>query len=161
MFTTLKEGHSKIKNIHYDNLQIQKYMTSPLFTNEEVKLIHQLRSRSFLQLQDPIWGWYKLSYLPYRHRWTTTHTRVWKNTRKYQHKHVSKSKIHTIIWGSWRPDTIHYNLQWNEQDSKQADRGKRDLNTCTQAPSPCGADRMWRLNLNSLLCLVKGNKLTN
>ena len=38
--------HSKIKYIYYEKLEIQKYMTSPLFSNDEVDLLHALRSRS-------------------------------------------------------------------------------------------------------------------
>ena len=48
-FKYLKEkqnGHSKIKGIQYTHLQTQTYMTSPLFSNEEVNLLHGLRSRS-------------------------------------------------------------------------------------------------------------------
>ena len=48
-FKYLKEkqnGHSKIKGIQYTHLQTQTYMTSQLFRNEEVNLIHGLRSRS-------------------------------------------------------------------------------------------------------------------
>ena len=48
-FKYLKEAqqtHSKVKQIQYKKLEIQKYMTSPLFSNEEVNLLHALRSRS-------------------------------------------------------------------------------------------------------------------
>ena len=48
-FRYLKEklaGHSKIKGIQYTQLKAQTYMTSPLFSNEEVNLLHGLRSRS-------------------------------------------------------------------------------------------------------------------
>ena len=38
--------HSKVKHIYYEKLEIQKYMTSPLFSNDEVDLLHALRSRS-------------------------------------------------------------------------------------------------------------------
>ena len=48
-FSYLKEKqqeHSKVKHIQYDKLLVQKYMTSPLFSNDEVNLLYALRSRS-------------------------------------------------------------------------------------------------------------------
>ena len=42
----LQESHSKIKEIKYENLETQPYMVSPLFSNEEVNMLHALRSRS-------------------------------------------------------------------------------------------------------------------
>ena len=42
----LQAKHSKVKHIIYQKLEIQKYMVSPLFSNEEVQLLHALRSRS-------------------------------------------------------------------------------------------------------------------
>ena len=48
-FDYLKEKqqqHSKIKHIHYDTLCVQNYMVSPIFPNEEVNLLHALRSRT-------------------------------------------------------------------------------------------------------------------
>ena len=47
-FKYLKErqnSHSKISNIKYEDLQAQSYLSSPLFTNNESKLISLLRSR--------------------------------------------------------------------------------------------------------------------
>ena len=38
--------HSKIKNIKYEKLETQKYMTSSLFRNNEVNLLFALRSRN-------------------------------------------------------------------------------------------------------------------
>ena len=38
--------HSKVRDIHYDKLEVQNYMVSPLFLNTEVNLLHALRSRS-------------------------------------------------------------------------------------------------------------------
>ena len=35
-----KEEHSKIRKIEYQKLHVQHYMTSPLFTNQEVNLLH-------------------------------------------------------------------------------------------------------------------------
>ena len=48
-FDYLKEKqqqHSKIKHIRYDTLCVQNYMVSPIFPNEEVNLLHALRSRT-------------------------------------------------------------------------------------------------------------------
>ena len=42
----LQSKHSKIKHITYDELKCQSYMTSPIYTNQEVNLLHSLRSRS-------------------------------------------------------------------------------------------------------------------
>ena len=42
----LQNGHSKIRDISYPNFETQTYMTSPIFNNEEVNLLHALRSRS-------------------------------------------------------------------------------------------------------------------
>ena len=40
-----KETHSKIKSIEYKDLETRDYITSPLFTNTDVKLLFSLRSR--------------------------------------------------------------------------------------------------------------------
>ena len=48
-FLYLKEKqqqHSKVRDLNYDQLKTQCYMTSPLFSNEEVNMLHALRSRS-------------------------------------------------------------------------------------------------------------------
>ena len=42
----IKEKHSKIKHIKYQKLEVQKYMTSPIFSNQEVNTLYALRSRS-------------------------------------------------------------------------------------------------------------------
>ena len=42
----IKEKHSKIKHIKYQKLEVQKYMTSPIFSNKEVNTLYALRSRS-------------------------------------------------------------------------------------------------------------------
>ena len=39
-------GHSKVKNIRYEKLSTQPYLTSQLFDNRETKLIAALRSRT-------------------------------------------------------------------------------------------------------------------
>ena len=41
----LKKSHSKIKFIKYKKLEIQPYIKSEIFSNEEVKLLFSLRSR--------------------------------------------------------------------------------------------------------------------
>ena len=41
----LQQKHSKVKNIKYSELKTQPYLTSPLFTNEETKLLFALRTR--------------------------------------------------------------------------------------------------------------------
>jgi hypothetical protein len=41
-----QETHSKVKDIVYARLEPQKYLLSPLFMNDEVNLLHSLRSRS-------------------------------------------------------------------------------------------------------------------
>ena len=41
----LQSKHSKIRDICYQKLETQAYMTSPIFNNEEVSLLHALRSR--------------------------------------------------------------------------------------------------------------------
>ena len=38
--------HSKIKDIKYEKLEVQEYMISPLFTDEEVNLLYAIRSRA-------------------------------------------------------------------------------------------------------------------
>ena len=43
---TQKENHSKTKEIKYLELQTQKYLVSPLFSNDDVDLLLALRSRS-------------------------------------------------------------------------------------------------------------------
>ena len=42
----IQSTHSKVRGIAYQNLEIQKYMLSPIFTNEEVHMLHALISRS-------------------------------------------------------------------------------------------------------------------
>ena len=42
----LQERHSKIRDISYKELKVQGYMTSPLFSDEEVNTLYSLRSRS-------------------------------------------------------------------------------------------------------------------
>ena len=44
--TGLQASHSKVRDIQYSNLEIQAYMTCPTFTNDEVNMLHALRSRS-------------------------------------------------------------------------------------------------------------------
>ena len=41
----LQGKHTKINHIKYDELKTQEYMLSPLFSNEEVSLLHCLRAR--------------------------------------------------------------------------------------------------------------------
>ena len=45
---SLQVQHSKIKDIQYPRFETQKYMTSQMFTNCEVNLLHALRSRSVM-----------------------------------------------------------------------------------------------------------------
>ena len=42
----LQSQHSKISDIKYPIFETQKYMTSPIYINDEVNLLHALRSRS-------------------------------------------------------------------------------------------------------------------
>ena len=42
----LKESHSKVKHISYEELKIQPYLKSPLFSNMEPSLLFDLRSRT-------------------------------------------------------------------------------------------------------------------
>ena len=43
---TLQAKHSKIQDIVYRRLEIQPYMVSPVFLDEEVNILHSLRSRA-------------------------------------------------------------------------------------------------------------------
>ena len=43
----LKEKHSKLKNIKFDKISFQKYLTDPRLSPSEVKLLFQLRTRMF------------------------------------------------------------------------------------------------------------------
>ena len=38
--------HSKVRHIQYDQFKTQEYMKNPQFSNEEINLLHALRSRS-------------------------------------------------------------------------------------------------------------------
>ena len=40
-----KSTHSKVKDIEYSNLETQKYLKSPLFSDSEVSLLFSLRSK--------------------------------------------------------------------------------------------------------------------
>ena len=42
---SFQQTHSKVKEIVYEKLEVQPYLTSPLFSNDEVNLLHRLRSR--------------------------------------------------------------------------------------------------------------------
>ena len=42
----LQAGHSKVRDIVYETFETQTYMKSPLFMDEEVNLLHSLRSRA-------------------------------------------------------------------------------------------------------------------
>ena len=42
----IQKKHSKVSHIEYQSLELQKYMTNAIFSNEEVKLLHALRSRT-------------------------------------------------------------------------------------------------------------------
>ena len=43
---SLQARHSKVKSIEYTKLETQNYLTSPLFSNYETKLLFNLRSRT-------------------------------------------------------------------------------------------------------------------
>ena len=43
-FSLQQEGHKKIKNICYEELKTQPYLTSKLFNNEERNILYSLRS---------------------------------------------------------------------------------------------------------------------
>ena len=40
-----KKKHSKVKDIYYEKLETQQYMTSPIFKDNEVNLLHALRAK--------------------------------------------------------------------------------------------------------------------
>ena len=42
--TDIQAKHSKVKHIKHPKLETQKYMTSPIFSNEDVNLLYALRS---------------------------------------------------------------------------------------------------------------------
>ena len=42
----IQQGQSKVKDIKYDVLEIQPYLTSPMFSDEETQLLHSLRIRT-------------------------------------------------------------------------------------------------------------------
>ena len=41
----LQEKHSKVKDISYEKLETQQYMTSPIFKDDEVNILHALRAK--------------------------------------------------------------------------------------------------------------------
>ena len=41
----LQSTHSKVREMKYKQLETQKYMISPIFTNEEVSILHTLRPK--------------------------------------------------------------------------------------------------------------------
>ena len=43
---TKQVGHSKVQNILYEQFEKQHYLTSPLFTNEDVSTLSNLRSHT-------------------------------------------------------------------------------------------------------------------
>ena len=42
----LQEPHTKVNKIRYDKLETQKYLLSPIFSNEETQLLYALRTRT-------------------------------------------------------------------------------------------------------------------
>ena len=42
----IQETHTKVRDIEYKQLETQKYMLSPIFSNSDVNLLYALRSRS-------------------------------------------------------------------------------------------------------------------
>ena len=42
----LQQRHTKVNHIKYDELITQNYLTSPLFSNEETKLLYAFRTRT-------------------------------------------------------------------------------------------------------------------
>ena len=42
----LQQNHSKVKNIQYSKLELVQYMNSPVFKNENIKLLLALRTRT-------------------------------------------------------------------------------------------------------------------
>ena len=57
--TALQDTHEKVKYIKYDKFEIQPYMTSPLFSNEEVSNLADLRSHSTRGIRKNFSSWYK------------------------------------------------------------------------------------------------------
>ena len=43
---SIQQKHTKVNQIKYDKLETQKYLTSPLFSNEETELLYGLRTRT-------------------------------------------------------------------------------------------------------------------
>ena len=41
-----KRQHSKVKDVQYKKLETQKYMTSPVFNDQEVSLLYAIRARA-------------------------------------------------------------------------------------------------------------------
>ena len=61
-FSELKNkqiGHSKVRDIKYETLEKQPYLTSPLFTNEDVNTLSNLRSHTTRGIRDNFQNLYK------------------------------------------------------------------------------------------------------
>jgi hypothetical protein len=49
--TNLQKAHSKVKHINYEKLMTQTYLTSPLFSDSETKLLFALRTRTLEEIK--------------------------------------------------------------------------------------------------------------
>ena len=54
----IQEPHIKVNHIKYNDLKIQPYLTSPMFTNEEVFLLTALRSHTVRSIKMNFSSWY-------------------------------------------------------------------------------------------------------
>ena len=57
--SNIQQTHSKVKNIQYHKLEIQPYLSSPLFSRKEISILFWLRSRSISGIQSDFSELYK------------------------------------------------------------------------------------------------------
>ena len=61
---TLKETHSKMKNIEYDSFDIASYLSSPIFNNKNRTLLLALRTRTVQGIRNDFRGLYPSNVCP-------------------------------------------------------------------------------------------------
>ena len=55
---SLKDEHSKMKNLNYEKLELQPYLSSPIFNEESSNLIFRLRTRTVSGIKNDFRGVY-------------------------------------------------------------------------------------------------------
>ena len=61
----MKEGHSKMQNVNYEQFELMQYLNSPLFTNMNRNLLLALRTRTVRGIRKDFKGLYRDTQCPF------------------------------------------------------------------------------------------------